>query len=88
MIFESEQSGHNRTKQAERAGVFEALGGFVELLQGELGAFEKAVVVDQLAHGPLPLVNLVLPASWHFIHPINLFKQVSYSFLASHFHSR
>src|SRR5437867_13455298 len=44
---------HQNPQHAERSLVFQALGGFVEFLEAELGVFEEGFVVDQFADAPL-----------------------------------
>ena len=41
-----EKRGHEGTGDAQRAGVFEALGGFVQFLQRELEVVKQVVVID------------------------------------------
>src|ERR1700722_4698885 len=54
----SKQARNHCPQNAQRPSVFQALGGLVELLQRELGVFEKSIVVNQLAHRTLALIDL------------------------------
>ena len=54
-----EQASHDQAQDAERALVFQAVGGLVQFLQGQLGVLEHGIVVDQLAHRPLAAVHLL-----------------------------
>ena len=46
-----------RPEHAQRPGVFETFRGFVDLLQRKLEISQRAVVIDELPHSPLAVVD-------------------------------
>ena len=59
MGIELEEFAADSADDGEGAGVFQAFGGFIDFLQGQLDVFKQGIVVDQAANAALPLVDLL-----------------------------
>ena len=57
--WQLEKAAEHGSQYAQGAGVFEAVGRLVELLERKFDVFQGAVVVDQLAHRALAVVDLL-----------------------------